>query len=229
VFLRAHWILYGSASGSWSASIGIDRKRNAICGSCHGRGRDNGGYLCYRCSGSGQLEKTETEWHSQSGVAKGILNGDVVPNIPESIEIKCGKRDYKAKESPLSTTEHSNIFVLQPKSMGDQAGQSLAKKMVEIETEQDGKYAARSLGHMRNYRAGYIQVESVDARAWLYPIYFATYQYEQEHLWVQLDGITGQVHIDVPKSVKNKRLLQWFIIFSVVGVVILILILLANQ
>ena len=224
----AHWILYAKASGTWAASIGVNHERYEICSSCKGkRGRwgkniygDATFYECGSCGGKGQVRKTFTVWNSQSGVANASLNGRVVENIANDIRIRCGKRDLKANESLLSPPFQSDILVLQPKNTGDVAGQRIAENLVHAEVKRDAQSTASGLGRVRDLQIAYVNVEGVQARTWLYPIFLGIYHFEEALHLVEIDGVTGNLHIDVPKSVRNKRILNALKIIAIITAVI---------
>ena len=224
----AQWILYAKASATWSASIGIDQERYEICSSCKGaRGRwgknvygDATFYECPVCGGKGQVRKTFTKWISQSGVANGTLNGRVVANVANNIRFRCGNRDLKANESPLSTPLPSDILVLQPESVGDLEGRKLADSLVRQAVKQDAQSIASRLGRVRDLQLAYVNVEDVKARTWLYPIFLGVYHFEDASHLVEIDGVTGKPHIDVPKSVRNKRILNVLKILGIIAAII---------
>lgn len=227
----AHWILYAKASATWSASIGVDQERYEICSYCKGtRGKwgknvygDATFYECSVCGGKGQEKKTFTQWISQSGVANSVLNGKVVDNIANDIRFRCGDRDLKADEYPLPNPVPSDILVLKPKSVGDLEGQKLAENFAQQAVRQEAQSAASRLGRVRDLQLAYVNVQDTKARTWLYPIFLGAYHFEDTLHLVEIDGVTGKLHIDVPKSVSNKRLLNFlkivFIIVAVLGAI----------
>jgi len=224
----AQWILYANASGTWAASIGVDHERYEICPSCKGKrgvwGKNISNeptfYECGSCSGKGQVKKTFTVWNSQSGIANASLNGRVIENIANDIRIRCGKRDIKANESFLSSPFPSDILVLQPKNTGDAAGQRIAENLVRSEVKRDAQSTASRLGRVRDLQVAYVNVEGVQARTWLYPIFLGTYHFEEALHLVEIDGVTGKLRIDVPKSVRNKRVFNTLKIIAIIIAVI---------
>ena len=236
VFYGAHWIMSGSASGSWSASIGFDRTERITCAKCIGRGtyRDKNMWgdmtdlSCWKCNGKGYDTRTRTDWHSQSGVARGVINQRVVENIASDTEIRCGKRDRSATEYPLSQPYPTDIYVFVPENNDHKAGLALAKDAVLDALQSDANAAASGLGRVRDLRLGYVKVEHLDIRTWLYPIFAGTYEYDSSAHLIEVDGVTGKMHVEVPKRIRNLRTTHWLKIIFIVAIPVIVALVLYN-
>lgn len=208
-----HWILDGRASGSWSANIGQDRTVYKTCSHCQGRGEWQGSNLegkprmfnCASCNGTGQTSDTVTDWGSQSGVATGHINGKVLENVANDTPIRCGKREFSAEESWLTEPFPDDILIFEPEAVGNETGLELAEKQLRKVVHDDGYDTASSLGQVRNFKLGYVNIESKEARTWLYPIYVSSYKYGEKEYLIEMDGITGKLHIEIPGTVRAKR------------------------
>lgn len=205
----AHWIVSASASGSWSASIGVDQKRIGICDNCKGKG---GWYDMYKewhncptCGTSGRVENTVTLWNSQSGVANGSVNSKVIENVAKDINIRCGKRDFKAEEAMLPIPVPSDIKVFQPNSVDETAGKKIVEDLARNSLNRDADSCASRMGRVRDLRIGYVNIEKVSVRHWLYPIFVGTYEFEGKSHLIQVDGITGKVFVETPPSISSAR------------------------
>lgn len=238
IYHAAHWIVSGVASGNWSASIGVDRTEYIPCSNCSGRGRyrasDFSGNIkdfpCPSCSARGVQERTRTDWHSQSGVARGVVDQRIIENVAADTEIRCGKRDRSASEYQLS--HRDGVLVFTPERLDHETGLALAKNAVQSSLSADANHAASGLGRVRDLRLGYVNFESLDARTWLYPIYAAKYEFEGSSHLIEIDGITGKIHVQVPSSVRSQRTIYGLKIASMIGVpimIVLLVIYLANQ
>ena len=238
VFHAAHWILSGAASGNWSASIGVDREDRITCPKCVGRGTYKGknvfdewtDFTCYQCGGKGYNPRTITDWHSQSGVARGVVDQRIIENVAADTEIRCGKRDRSASEYQLS--QRDDVLVFTPERIDHETGLTLARNATLSALEYDANSAASGLGRVRDLRLGYVNYERLEARTWLYPIYASKYEYEGSSHLVEIDGITGKTHVQVPQSVRSQRTIYGLKIASAVIVPILLVFLviyLANQ
>lgn len=222
-----HWILDGKASGSWSASIGQDRTVHKTCSSCHGRGEWQGTdingkprmYNCSSCGGTGQKSETVTDWHSQSGVATGSINGKILENVANDTPIRCGKRELSADEHWLAEPFPNDILIFEPEVVGNEAGLALAEKHLEKSVYDDGYNSASGLGQVRNFKLGYVNIESKGARTWLYPIYVANYNYGEQEYLIEMDGITGKLHIEIPGAVRAKRIFKWLAIVAAIAAI----------
>jgi hypothetical protein len=227
-----YWILYASASGSWSASIGVDKEKNEICWACKGtRGYHRKNVYgdpyfseCGVCNGKGQTKKSYTEWYSQAGVANGSINGKIRQNTTQEIKLRCGKRDFSADEIALDVPFTSNIFIFQPKNLGDGAGHQIAERIVQDEVYNDARRTASGLGRVKDLRISQVHVDGLDVRTWLYPVFLGSYIYENKLHQIEIDGVTGKLHIVVPESVKAKRTKK---IMKIVGIVLAIVLALA--
>ncbi|MCB0257172.1 MAG: zinc ribbon domain-containing protein, partial [Anaerolineae bacterium] len=212
----AHWILTGAASGNWSASIGVDRTIRIRCSKCSGRGTyrdkdlwgDMTDFTCYKCGGKGYDKSTETDWHSQSGVARGVVDQRIIENVANDTEIRCGRRDLKSSEHQLTKPYADDVFAFALESFDQKVGLAKAKEAVLAALESDASSVASGLGRVRNMRVGHVNIEHLDARTWLYPIYAGKYEYEGSFHLVEVDGMTGKMHIEVPKSIRSKRTTQ---------------------
>mgnify|MGYP003376499485 CR=1 FL=1 len=211
VLYAAHWILSGEASGTWSASIGVDRTEYIPCNNCSGRGRyraadmfgDMKDFPCPKCDARGVQERTRLEWHSQSGVARGRVGQVIVENVASNTEIRCGKRDKKASEYKLDPNNSISVFV--PEGIDQTIGLAKAKDMVVSSLNSDANNAASGLGRVQDLRLGRVDIERLDARTWLYPIYAGRYEYDGNSHLIEVDGITGKMHLEEPKSVSSQR------------------------
>lgn len=225
-----HWILDGRASGSWSANIGQDRTVYKTCSHCQGRGEWQGSDLegkprmfnCASCNGTGQTSDTVTDWHSQSGVATGHINGKVLENVANDTPIRCGKREFSAEESWLTEPFPDDILIFEPEAVGNETGLELAEKQLRKVVHDDGYDTASGLGQVRNFKLGYVNIESKEARTWLYPIYVSSYKYGEKEYLIEMDGITGKLHIEIPGTVRAKRILKWSAIIAAIVIIGLI-------
>lgn len=222
-----HWVLDGQASGSWSANIGQDRTVNKTCSHCQGRGEWQGSDLegkprmfnCASCNGTGQTSHTVTDWHSQSGVATGHINGKVLENVANDTPIRCGKREFSAEESWLTEPFPDDILIFEPEAVGNEAGLELAETTLRDALHKDGYNSASSLGQVRNFKIGHVNIESKEARTWLYPIYVASYKFGDKEYLIEMDGITGKLDVEIPGAVQAKRILKWLAILAVIAVI----------
>ena len=204
-----NWILDGNASGNWSASIGTTQQKISTCNNCYGKG---GWYdmwkewhKCPTCGTSGKVVENFTSWHSQSGIASGEINGKVIENITGGVNIRCGKRDLKAKELLFSPTELSSIQVFQPKSIDEETGRKIAEDIIHDNLHRDANHSASRLGSVRDLKVGYVRFEKINARHWLYPIFMGSYNFEEKRHTIQIDGVTGNLFIEIPESVRSAR------------------------
>jgi len=216
-----YWILFATASGNWSASIGKERFHYEVCGSCKGK---RGTYAtvwhdCTTCSGKGQVKKSYTEWLSQSGIATGSLNGKVYQNTAHELNLRCGKRDYEAEECTLEPPFSSDILVFQMKNKGESKGKQIADNFVRDEVYNDAQQIAPSLGRVKDLRISNISVGETSVRTWLYPIFLGSYNYENKLHLIEIDGITGKHYISVPESVRKKRTRK---VMKVAGIIVVI-------
>ena len=220
----ANWILDATASGNWSASIGTERFQYEICGSCKGK---RGIYLkdvwnepyfsdCNTCKGKGQVKKSYIEWSSQSGVVNASLESKVIENISDKISLRCGKRNSKANETPLPQPSPQDIFVLQPNQTDANSGYKKAEILVHELIKRNARSSASKFGKVRDLQIAYVNIENVESRTWLYPIYIGSYDYEEATNVIQIDGITQKLFVEVPQSVKNKRIMR---VAKIVGVI----------
>lgn len=231
----AYWILDASASGTWSAAIGIEKERTAPCSACGGSGlryyHDINGkqatQTCWKCDGKRQEKIWFTEWFSQSGVAQGHLGGVVKDNIANDVSFHCGSRDYNARSVPLPTPCPPDIAIFQPRSTENFAGVELAKNLVASKVRSDANYNASQLGKVKDLQVAYVQVHKASASLWLYPIFVGDYIFDDQSHLIQIDGVTGQVYVEVPKRIRNQRLIEiakWIVaVIAVIGVVVFVL------
>ena len=220
-YYLAHWILEGRASGNWSASIGTSQQKISTCKNCHGKG---GWYdmwqewhKCPTCATSGKIVENFTHWNSQSGIANGEINGKVVENLADSIEIQCGKRDFKVEEILFSSTQLRDVIVLRPKSVDENSGKILIENILHGNLKLDASRSASKLGSVKDLKIGFVNFENINVRHWLYPIFIGTYDYEGKSHLIQIDGITGKLHIEIPESIRNAR---WDETSKIIGLVV---------
>jgi hypothetical protein len=216
----SYWLLYANASGSWSASIGTSHTEIEICSFCGGKGETgpglNGYKKCTSCRGSGRKEKKVTVWNRQSGVTSASINGRVIKNYSDDISLSCGERDLKAKEYILQKPFPEDIYVLQPKQTDPSSGEMKAKKHVREEIKQKARRSASTLGRVRDLQMAYVDIEDVDSRIWLYPIFLGSYDFDENSHFIQVDGATGQLHIEIPWSIRKQRILR---VLKIIGII----------
>jgi hypothetical protein len=231
-----HWVLDGNGSANWSASIGEDYKVTKVCDTCKGEGRAHLVFefdekpQCNTCNGKGVVEKTEVRWGSQSGVVHTRLNGLVRQNIfPDTIQLRLKKQDLSTSETNLDKVQADKITVLKPEQANKAAGTKKAEEALRDDLESIAYDTASRMGQVRDLQIAYVQSEGLNSRIWLYPLYLGLYSYEEEELEVQIDGVTGEVHAQIPKSVKNKRMKDMLIIGGIAVIIIIIIILVLSN
>jgi hypothetical protein len=137
-------------------------------------------------------------------MANATIDRRIIENVAAGIEIRCGERDRSAPEHQLD--QQDDELVLLPERMDHEAGLALGKDAVLSALKSDAHHIASRLGRVRDLRLGHVNVESLDARTWLYPIYAGRYDYEGYSHLVEVDGITGKVYVEVPRSVSSQRM-----------------------
>lgn len=227
----AHWRLDATASAPWSATIGTERDKYEICSSCKGtRGRWNKNIAgdpyfsdCPSCDGKGQVRKSYTEWFNQSGYANAVLDHAVVLNVANGVKFRCGNRNYGAPYDVPSAP--ADAMVLEPEAADRASGLKLARNVVYAQLQNDSLASAERLGRVRDIRLGDASIKGVNAQIWLYPMFVGTYDYAGDSYSVEVDGVTGKLHVDTPTSVKNQRafeVFRWAVIFAVIFIAVLI-------
>lgn len=220
-YYLAHWILEGSTSGNWSASIGTSQQKISTCNNCHGKG---GWYdmwqewhKCPTCATRGKVVENFTNWNSQLGIANSEIKGKVVENLADNIDIQCGKRDFKVDEILLSSAHAGEIMILQPDVINEHSGKMLAENTLREKLKLDARQSASKLGSIKDLRIGNINFEKISARHWLYPIFIGTYNFEGKSHLIQIDGVTGKLYIVIPESIRNAR---WDETSKIIGLVV---------
>ncbi|GJM42993.1 MAG: hypothetical protein DHS20C20_32750 [Ardenticatenaceae bacterium] len=162
---------------------------------------------CTTCNGSGRVEKTETIWNNQSGFVEATVDGHIVENYDqEQINLKCGKRKFSVDSSWLSADVLEKYDVISPLQTDSEVGEQLAEKITCHQTEEEAHRIASQMGQVKNLQVVNLQTQNLGAYLWLYPLLLGQYAYDEELWQLQIDGVTGKMWGDVPKSVKGK---QW--------------------
>lgn len=205
------WIVSGTGSAHWSASVGVDHQVLKRCSKCDGEGvyfplLSTEKRRCDKCAGSGKALETETFWSSQEGVVETTEKRIVVNNFDnELFEFKCGDRKLDGAIHRVDKSDMSAYSILRPLAVTRFAGQQVAKVSIEKALQEKAHLIASGLGRVRNLQLAYVQIDHLDSLMWLYPIYLGYYNCEGEKLLIQIDGGTGKMWADVPQSVKSKR------------------------
>lgn len=212
---KPHWVLSGEASCSWSASIGVSKWRYVVCSSCNGKGgkwkgSGNDRYFseCWFCHGSGQEEYKYIEWGFQSGYSNVDINGRIFDNILNEYRIRCGEIDLKAEEKPVSINILEKLLIITPKTIGDENGSNISRMLLKNEVYENAHYMASSNGEVKNLNIANLQLINPNARLWLYPYFLSFFEYDNLIYFIEIDGITGNIFVEIPKSVKQKRFLR---------------------
>ncbi|MCA9917097.1 MAG: hypothetical protein KC445_04050 [Anaerolineales bacterium] len=219
-----YWVVSGTGSGQWSASIGTNHTKIAICSTCGGKGRaatilnmmeDNA--ECTSCNGSGRVEKTETLWNNQSGFVETTVDSRVVENYgQEHINLKCGKRNFSVDSSWLSPKEIEKYDIIPPLQTEAGIGQRLAEEITRRKTEDEAHTIASQMGQVKNLQVVNVHTQNIQAYLWFYPLLLGSYEYDDAFWQLQIDGVTGQMWGEVPKSIKSKQWKDRIVILLVV-------------
>lgn len=214
VYYLPYWVVSGRGSGQWSASIGVDHTKIAICSTCSGKGRaatvfnlmeDNA--ECTTCNGSGRVEKTETIWSSQAGFVEASVTNRVLENFDvERANLKCGKRKFDVESTWLPEDEVTECKLIPTLQTDAEAGKQRAIETILTEAKDEAQRITSDMGYVRNLQTINLQTHDVNFYMWLYPLYLGHYLFEDELWTLQIDGVTGKMWGEVPKSVKSK---QW--------------------
>lgn len=108
------------------------------------------------------------------------------------------------------------ISIYEPINADRDAGNRIAEQMIREAVSGNARSAARSLGKVRNLNIAYVNIEALESHVWLYPIFSGNYHFEEVEHMIQIDGVTGKLFIEVPKSVKKKRFLKFAKIAGIV-------------
>ena len=71
-------------------------------------------------------------------------------------------------------------------------------------------------------------MEHLDIRTWLYPIFAGTYEYDSSAHLIEVDGVTGKMHVEVPKRIRNLRTTHWLKIIFIVAIPVIVALVLYN-
>lgn len=203
-----HLVLDGKGSGQWSASIGTDHQVQVVCNNCQGKPRWKDVYgewhTCVTCGGTGRIQRTETQWRSQSGMCSGSVSHQIEENFNKGTlpALRSGKRSPQASMLPSPSLE-SRLFA--PINVSAAQAEALALQLVERSLSRDADRQASRLGQVRNLRTVTLQTQGVRAVHWLYPYYMGTFLHDDQAYVVQMDAITGGMHVQIPKSVQSAR------------------------
>jgi hypothetical protein len=244
LFYLPHWIVNGQGSANWSASVGQDYYVPKQCGRCFGKGivraSENsvaGSYdkmeHCSLCGGSGKEQVKETRYISQGGFVNGTVAGLAFDNLfPNIVELKLKNRNYSAPQELIDKAQTSDYRILKPEQVSAITGRNLAEKTLADTLKSNAHDIASGMGPVRDLQLVNIQTQFVDAHIWLYPILLGTFNFEDEELHVQLDAITFEIQVEIPQSVKNKRMKDMLIyggIAAAIVAVVAILFIVLNQ
>jgi len=229
------WILSGDASASWSASIGQDYYELKSCYKCSGKGlvkqSENNPFgnsdiieRCHVCGGSGKEQVKKTRFVSQTGYVNAELNGRVVENLPSDVTPpRLKKRDLNAVEEKLDKPLAAQFYSLQPASVLSSDGRKKSEDILRETLTQNANDIARDMGPVRNLQIVNIQIQNLSARLWGYPLLVGSFTYkDEEQLAIEIDALTGEIYVDVPKSVKSSRLRT--LLYKIVLLLIVVLV-----
>lgn len=203
-----HLVLDGKGSGQWSASIGTDHQVQVLCNNCQGKPRWKDVYgewhTCVTCGGTGNIQRTETQWRSQSGMCSGSVSHHIEENFNKGTlpALRSGKRSAKTVTLPSPPLDG---WLFSPLNVSTAQGEALAHQLVERSLSRDADHQASRLGQVRNLRTVTLQTQGIRAVHWLYPYYMGTFIHEDQAHVVQMDAITGGMHVQIPASIKSAR------------------------
>jgi hypothetical protein len=215
LFYVAYWVISGEGSAQWE----VDEKQKATCPTCKGTKKDQG-FTCETCKGNGTtLQTVRTNTLTVRGEVKAALKNSVIENRVAGQKLECGQRQFGVVSTALGD---ENTPVLHPRKTNPAAASSLFEQRINDQLQNAADLKAKKAGDRIH---GSVRLQDTETRTTavetiLYPIYFGTYQYKAEVRQVQADGVTGELHVEVPGEVVTKRNTQTVII---VGLVLLIL------
>lgn len=225
-----YWVVSGKGSGQWSASIGTEHTKITICSTCNGKGRaatvfnmmeDNA--ECTTCNGSGRVEKTETLWNSQAGFVEASVDGRIIKNFDEeAINLKCGKRQFDVQSSWLAVEELEHYSLIPALFTDAESAHRLAVEITLAETKDEAQRIASQMGYVKNLQTANVHTQNIGFYAWLYPLLLGQYEFDDALWTLQIDGVTGKIWGEVPKSIKSKqwkdRIVALLVVFGVAAI-----------
>lgn len=161
---------------------------------------------------------------THSGVATETLENYVAPDFDPASglsELKCGSRDETTQSAPLNSAQAASFPVLTVK--GGEMPEAIIRAHLNKILRKKGQASAMALNAMWGLEITPARVERIQATQWLYPFYLGHYEYGGETLGVQIDAVTGVVHVDPPKKMRQARMEN--ILIAVLGTVAVIVVL----
>ena len=222
----------GEASGTarWSAVVGIEKEVFVPCSECRGKGfvySFQEKKTCGTCEGTRQVVETEVERRSESG----LVEGEVVvieccapdsytgawrepPDISSGkmlgVDVSGVERDddprYLSGEDLL--TVPSNVRSL------DGLHNCVSAALIQ-ELERNAHGIAEKVGSVEDLQLASVDYRSRDGSLRLYPVLVGSYEFGDANRQVHIDGHTGRVWVQLPGTVRFKRIVKWTLIIAI--------------
>ncbi len=185
-----------------------------ICIVCHGSGTYDAGpkyrkekkvdiITCSKCKGRGEVEVTLTSWKNitnQGNVS--IRNFDV--GILTNEKIHCGDRILNKSDYDLATKiDGLKIYKIHDFSKDKSYFLNKTHNVIQKQVQSE----ADTLGDkVKNVHISDEVISTLKYNLYLYPIITSSFEYQNEQHILEIDGITGKLYVEVPKTIKTARL-----------------------
>ncbi len=203
------WVVGGECNNRWTAQVGREKKVQGPCGVCGGTGRWRPGKSCSHCGGSGRAASWETEWSSEEGVV-GVNAIELRLNVPkQAVHLKVKHPTMNPSLDEFGEAAQGDELVVPPLATSQDAGVQLGTEMLEQRIMAEIKKSILSRGSQgRDVWTGRFNFENLHAQHYLHPVWFGGYQYRGKSYGFQVDGISGEVGLDVPAAARFERWLS---------------------
>ncbi len=203
----AHWVYSTAAKGDWKAEIvEIQYREAGPCYTCNGTGQLGSPQgTCPDCQGGGKEIEEIKKMRLEEGLASGSIEENVVANLAEGLPTMFVKNKHTPAGKRLQSPLPDDVSLLQPAEVNEAVIVAQAKDQVQTLVERSAYLSAEKLsGEIGNLHLTNVQVEKVKVFSWLYPVFYGTYEFAGEVLTAGVDGVSGELSMDLPSEVRSE-------------------------
>ena len=201
------------ASAPWAAVVSIAHTRHVPCP----RRPHTSGETCSRCWDRGFVEETYYEKKSESGYVNTELNAGWYRVEASGGGVrKCGEASMSTAVGSVDLAVNTKDFraaLTMPSTVRSAEGLKTFVTQKVLDTVQsDARSIAGKIGSVEDIQLGEVNVDPLppgNSFLHLYPIILSEYEYRGQTRQVQIDGVSGKMWVQLPRSVKAGRVLRW--------------------
>ena len=185
----------------------------SVCPTCYGSRQVDAGVKyrkekiqetvkCKKCNGKGYNNKELISWKINNFKKKLDVEKYKIDSLHDTIKINCGKRLLKISDTTnLLDIENINIYdIIEFDKNEKYFIENTKDKIIEDITKQSKKLGDK----VKDIDITNLKSSNLKYELKLYPIIISSFIYDKKEHKLEIDGITGELYVEIPVTIKSK-------------------------